>query len=62
MSLDMSNPLDRLYLETLPARPSPADPLRMQWGPTEQARRLGLERELWATLALFDDTDEVGAA
>lgn len=53
---------DPLYRECIPCRPTPADPLRMQWGPTEQARRLGLERELWATLVLFDDDTEEGAA
>ena len=51
-----------LYAELVPHRPTPADPLRMDYGPTEQFRLLELERELWATLALFDDIDEVGAA
>lgn len=53
---------DPFYRELIPTRPTPADPLRMDYGPTEQFRLLELERELWATLALFDDIDEVGAA
>ena len=52
---------DPLYRECIPSRPSPADPFRMEDGPTEQARRLDLEREAWSILCLFDD-GEAGAA
>ena len=53
---------DPLYRECIPTRPSPADPFRMEYGPTEQARRLELEREAWSILCLFDDEETEGAA
>ena len=60
MPLDRNNPLDLLYLELIPTRPTPADPLRMEDGPTAQWLELERKRELWALA--HDDTDEVGAA
>lgn len=48
---------DPLYRETIPRRISA--PSGHDFGPTEQYRRLLLERELWATLA--DLPDGVGS-
>ena len=56
---------DALYRECIPTRPTPADPYRMEYGPTAQWAELERKRELWALAnepSLFDDTDEVGAA
>jgi hypothetical protein len=51
-----------LYCELINRPPSAPDALRMTWGPSEQFRLLELEREKWATLALFGDDEEAGAA
>lgn len=59
MTLDLSNPLDVLYLETIPHRIS--RPRGTELGPTAQWADLQLQRGLWALAAELDD-DERGAA
>lgn len=58
MSLDMSNPLDRLYLETIPCRPpGVADCTN---GPTALWAELEAKRGIWSLAS--EATPEAGAA
>lgn len=58
MTLDLSNPMDRLYLETIPHRIS--RPAGTHLGPTAQWAAMEFQRGLWALAAELDD--ERGAA
>lgn len=48
MTLNMSDPLDRLYLECIPTRPTPFDTCLMADGPTAAFAVLERQREAWA--------------
>lgn len=55
MALNPNDPLDRLYLETIPHRIT--QPANCHMGPTEQFRLLELDRARWQLLLeLGDDT------
>lgn len=56
MSLDLSNPLDRLYLETIPCRPSGVADCTN--GPTALWAEMEREREKWLMYGLFDAKGE----
>lgn len=50
---------DALMYEGVPTRPSAPDPLRMQYGPSEQFRRLLVERDKWRALNELATDDEL---
>lgn len=60
MTLDLSNPLDRLYLETIPHRIS--RPTGTHLGPTAQWADLEAQRAIWALASETATTQKKGAA